>query len=276
MRNYIIKIVLLSSIFLGSTELLSMKRAFEGNAEEIQISKKAKLEVDNSSSETYFQFSKKIGTKTFHFKHRISADTENSRGLEREGLEEEIRLEILSRECHCSWPGCGKSFLYPSWLKLHETVHSDTRNYDCPILGCTNSYKLESALDRHMDEKHAEGKTDYACTFPNCTKKYESKDSFNRHLKTHKNLIFKCNSCKMKPSSKDELEVHVNEHVSDGMLRCPYEDCLSVFMTIKSLDKHKKWHDGIRFRCNFCDRVFAQKAHLDRHEVSQHKSHDRR
>ena len=45
---------------------------------------------------------------------------------------------------------CGKGFIYQSEFSLHSLVHSETKPFTCPYLGCVRKYKMDPVYRRYI------------------------------------------------------------------------------------------------------------------------------
>uniref|UniRef100_A0A182NYI7 C2H2-type domain-containing protein n=1 Tax=Anopheles dirus TaxID=7168 RepID=A0A182NYI7_9DIPT len=98
---------------------------------------------------------------------------------------------------------CDKGFLRRTDLKVHESYHTEIKNYICKV--CEKSFHTPYTLKTHM-RTHT-GEKPYKC--PHCPKAFNQNYDMLRHIRRHTGERFKCDKC-------DESFIHaylLNSHL---------------------------------------------------------------
>lgn len=204
------------------------------------------------------------------------------------------------------------AFVTPFKLRVHSTVHTGERLYQCHV--CSNRYSVKASLKRHLRNQHSGEKLAHYCSI--CPKWYTSKDGLGQHLRTvhgqfktdgarrkgkpevsktcdhcnktfscgvslrrHLNEIqgnkpFQCDKCPVKYSSKESLNRHVKRrHGSSTLIFC--DKCTKVFTWPESLQKHmKRHHTGENDDFFLCGERQCRKKFKTSEELAEHsKTH---
>ncbi|KHN99666.1 Zinc finger, C2H2-type/integrase, DNA-binding protein [Metarhizium album ARSEF 1941] len=235
------------------------------------------------------------------------------------------------RKYTCQVPGCGKGFVTGTRLKRHQAVHEGAERFRCQE--CGQSFRKRETLTKHVRKEHLHMRA-YACPEQGCPESFDSKPALKRHRdkihgeikywcgecglqtqedgtqrrigfttelllhahlrKEHQNCLF----CDFKPSSRWELDQHVDMHHSGKTVQdrqthaCTHEGCSKKFTKKSNLKTHvRSAHEGFRFTCGGatpsgpdfaawtndqgCGAKFSTKVRLDDHIRFIHLGHER-
>ncbi|KAJ8679411.1 hypothetical protein QAD02_015198 [Eretmocerus hayati] len=124
---------------------------------------------------------------------------------------------------------CGKAFYSKGRMRAHKISHNKEKAFKCSL--CSTYVLHQEALEKHYLNVHTK---DYVCKI--CNKAYKSRKALHNHETVH----------------------------SDAKFECPM--CPNVYKSTHILREHILKHQGIRqYKCNACDKSFAQQSHLAAH-----------
>jgi KRAB domain-containing zinc finger protein len=152
-------------------------------------------------------------------------------------------------------------------LIKHRRLHSEPR-FAC--MYCDDRFRTRTELNKHVWRSH--DSSDFDCPF--CGYVTESKLRFRLHVisKHTKDYPYRCDTCGMGYLTQTLLRVH-NKAQHEGV-RFVCEDCKKVFRYADGLRQHRKTHDPHRveksFMCEICSKVLRKKFSLERH-LEAHK-----
>lgn len=130
---------------------------------------------------------------------------------------------------------CERSFPLLQQLEIHKINHTRERNHPCDF--CDKSFFTKYDLAKHV-LTHTKQK-DYQCVV--CGKSFSRSTLLYRHEKIHADLDIPRHQC---------------------------SECDRVYLNVVDYNKHVETHNKNRpFQCRFCDKAFAFKQGLERHEV---------
>ena len=164
-------------------------------------------------------------------------------------------LESKKRFC-CSF--CDYSSDFKSNLVFHERTHTGHKPFICKV--CNKAFAQNGALKVH-ERSHTKEKP-YKCNF--CEKAF----SINSNLRQHELLhtgekAFKCNMCGKAFAQQIQLKTHKCLHLLEADLN-PQETS-PARETEKSKTKTCQTSNTKLFKCNLCDKSFADQSTLDIH-----------
>ncbi|TDT74352.1 C2H2-type zinc finger protein [Allofrancisella inopinata] len=189
-------------------------------------------------------------------------------------LEQEIRSDLdQQNQTHtsglydCTFPGCGRSFPYPSILNVHMRAHTGERPYLCAFPGCEKTFKQSSSLQTHI-LIHT-GQRPCKCDY--CDKAFINLSHLKRHQRIHtQERPYKCNyvDCGKSFKTSTQLIQHQRIHTGARPYVCNFEDCGESCSTSNELKIHMRTHTGEKYECDFegCDYYTIRPGVLIRHK----------
>ncbi|EDL23687.1 zinc finger protein 119a isoform 1 [Mus musculus] len=154
----------------------------------------------------------------------------------------------------------GKAFSYPSYLQVHETIHTGKSPYECNQCGKTFAYKSHF----HKHERIHTGEKPYECN--RCGKAFSSNSNLQRHERIHTGeKPYECSQCGKAFAYRNSLHIHERNHTGEKPYKC-YQ-CGKDFASNSNLQIHRRVHSGEKpYKCFECGKHFSCNSHLQMHE----------
>ena len=179
----------------------------------------------------------------------------------------EVKKYIHEKNYFCN--KCQMTFSSDSSLKEHnQTKKHKEKKKKCK--DCQKVFVNEMMLNIHMEEHQEEPVVDQngriCCN--KCDNTFKDIYKLRIHKVIHVRGMFNCDYCPSKFSNYHALKWHL-EHPDD------VEECDQCGKKIKGgkfwLNEHKlAFHQGLRIKCNFCDRGFKDSSNLGKHLQADH------
>ena len=164
--------------------------------------------------------------------------------------------------CH----DCKKELSSENSFKLHMQRHTGERPFLC--LKCNMGFSSFEDLRIHTMAHNSTDYKPFECL--QCNLKFRIKRTLKRHKKLHSiKEIYGCEACShYRPSSSEDLKIHILQRHSNEERPFKCEECKKTFSIHASLMKHiRDVHDGERpFSCDACGKLFTVN-----HELTAHK-----
>jgi KRAB domain-containing zinc finger protein len=148
----------------------------------------------------------------------------------------------------CPEEGCNKQFKRKSSLRKHLYFHKGKFKYSCK--DCSETFVDRVKYEIHVASKHKKIERVFEC--PECKKTFSSSDYLRKHQITHKDEFkYACKTCDQKFKWLTSLQSHVLIHTQNkATLQCT--ECLKCFFNARTLDRHKKIHEFVKYQCSIC------------------------
>nr|XP_023028593.1 zinc finger protein 69-like [Leptinotarsa decemlineata] len=155
---------------------------------------------------------------------------------------------------------CSKSFIWKSYLKIHEKTHTEEKSFQCQI--CLKSFGGRSNLKAH--EKIHIGEKPFQCKI--CLKSFIQSSNLKSHERTHTGKkSFQCKICSKSFFQNSNLKSHERSHTGEKPFQCKI--CSKSFVHSANLKMHERTHTGEKpFQCKICLKSFVHSANLKMHE----------
>jgi len=111
----------------------------------------------------------------------------------------------------------------------------------------------------------------YECEYPDCDQKFSIRWNMLNHIKQiHLKIKFKCDQCDYEAAQKGTLVRHQLGVHGEGFryLQCPH--CPKTYKWETDFRRHLERHKNERFKCDECDKEFAEKRGLRHHIKVEH------
>ena len=216
---------------------------------------------------------------------RFTCESARSRHMESHRKLTNNPIECKNLENSCD--KCSKTFKTKSYLKKHQTLHSDA-DFLCSF--CPKRFIYESERIRHV-ESHKQGtvhgkavnsgsglKTEKEANTPmftcyECAKTFQVESSLVRHKRLHSETdSMKCKFCEKRFPCESERSrhvdrVHAEERTDDDLCEC--QTCGKRVYSKSQLETHMRSHTNA-FPCNECPRAYKNKESLRKHQKRKH------
>lgn len=189
-------------------------------------------------------------------------------------LKNHIR-SLHMKTIRCQDENCSKLFPNEQRMKIHYKIHHEKVRHLCSH--CGRSFISEPGLETHIRNEHLGEIVKFPCQL--CSNTYKSEIGLRKHMIHHTaEAKFQCNQCQKRMYTKTELEQHQKRHLvmrprakEFACELCP--PGMSNFTTASYLKEHTiKKHTDVKAEklCKYCDKKFVTTAQRRAHIVHTH------
>lgn len=129
---------------------------------------------------------------------------------------------------------CGKTFVSKRYLRVHERIHTGTKEFVCQECGRT----------------------------------FNRKEHLVVHVRIHSGeKPYHCEICGKAFSQSQNLTIHKRSHSGERPYHCGV--CGKLFNTSSALKSHTRYHSGEKpYPCEICGKRFHMSGHMRRHKTT--------
>ena len=179
-----------------------------------------------------------------------------------------VRRRAINREHICQV--CGKSFVTPSTLAIHEEVHNPTDMYTCDL--CPFTTKRRKNVQLHKDKMHGPDIRPFKCHVEGCDRAFRERGPLRNHLAAvhapPENVVCHIEGCGRVLKNSSSFKIHLECSHGEANVCCEWPGCDYKTTQVGKLRNHRLVHTNERkFVCQWtqCGKQFKTKIHLRNH-----------
>ena len=189
-------------------------------------------------------------------------------------MPKELQIEIVKMESEHSQESESSSTKPCASSILSDGVADADRTESSIQEGKNHTSKsVQGNVTTHANKKHLGNPKTYLCD--QCDFKARDSTVLKRHQRAvHEGIKLPCNFCEFKASYESSIRNHIR-YVHEGVRRVQCPHCGKQFVRDRNLKEHiQSFHEGRKYKCQFCEYHATQKRNLLVHFVKIHKDMD--
>ncbi|ELT90197.1 hypothetical protein CAPTEDRAFT_159140 [Capitella teleta] len=184
------------------------------------------------------------------------------RHLDQHGKTHAVDPPIRGKVCD----ECGKTFVSPSYLRIHLLTHSEESPHECEL--CGKKYRFKSNLRQHRLSAHRHEVRPLAHSCNICSKSFAREAWLVLHRAEEHNRWYACRLCEQRFIWRYLLNEHVTVAHGNGAPRYQCPRCPRSFSRKSALKRHGTSHEQSKpFNCKECGRSYSYRSSLVTHET---------
>ena len=156
---------------------------------------------------------------------------------------------------------------HPEQSKVSKIFEFNTKYFKCNC--CDFKTQQRESLAEHKKREHPSMKK--KCD--QCDYKPTDQSNLYKHKRAkHERIIYPCKFCEFKSNWKQTVEKHIKSVHEEIQIKVQCSQCGKLFSGKGSLSTHvQDFHEGRRYKCDFCEYHATRKSNLGIHFKKMHK-----
>ncbi|XP_026325577.1 zinc finger protein 709-like isoform X2 [Hyposmocoma kahamanoa] len=150
--------------------------------------------------------------------------------------------------------------------RLAEDYERFSTEYNVDIIFLTKEEQINEVIARRESDNYKNSR--FKCEL--CFKGFTGEAAFRNHKGIHDPSVgsYECEACKFRFPKRYKLLHHLTQHKMNFVCRL----CGHTSKLPSKAMEHFKWHNGVKYPCHFCDRVFIKRTSQFNHMRNRHGS----
>ncbi|XP_026325576.1 GDNF-inducible zinc finger protein 1-like isoform X1 [Hyposmocoma kahamanoa] len=150
--------------------------------------------------------------------------------------------------------------------KTEEDYERFSTEYNVDIIFLTKEEQINEVIARRESDNYKNSR--FKCEL--CFKGFTGEAAFRNHKGIHDPSVgsYECEACKFRFPKRYKLLHHLTQHKMNFVCRL----CGHTSKLPSKAMEHFKWHNGVKYPCHFCDRVFIKRTSQFNHMRNRHGS----